>query len=43
MRNMNEIKMPDRSGPGLTKTASSTVVEQGAAGKYATVGRMRKR
>ena len=36
--------MPDRSGPGLTKTASSRpiMVQQGAAGKYAT-GPMRKR
>ena len=37
------ILMPDRSGPGFTKTASGTVVQQGAAGKYATVGRRRKR
>ena len=37
------ILMPDRSWPGLTKTASGTVVQQGAAGKYATVGQMRKR
>ena len=35
--------MPDRSWPGLTKTASGTVVQQGAAGKYATVGQRRKR
>ena len=35
--------MPDRSGPGLTKTASDTVVQQGTVGKYATVGRRRKR
>ena len=28
--------MPDRSGPGQTKTASDTVVQQGAVGKYAT-------
>ena len=35
--------MPDRSWPGSTKTASGTVVQQGAAGKYATVGQMRKR
>ena len=35
--------MPDRSGPGLTKTASDTVVQQGAVGKYATVGRRKKR
>ena len=35
--------MPDRSGPGLTKTASDIVVQQGAVGKYATVGRRRKR
>ena len=37
------IFMPDRSWPGLTKTASGTVVQQGAAGKYATVGQRRKR
>ena len=37
------IIMPDRSAPGLTKTASGTVVQQGAAGKYATIGRRRKR
>ena len=37
------ILMPDRSWPGLTKTASGTVVQQGAAGKYATVGQRRKR
>ena len=43
MRNTNVIVMPDRSGSGLTKTAISTVVQQGAAGKYATVGRRRKR
>ena len=29
--------------PGLTKTASGTVVQQGAAGKYANVGQRRKR
>ena len=40
---MNVIIMPDRSGPGSTKTANDTVVQQGAAGKYATVGRRRKR
>ena len=39
----NVILMPDRSWPGLTKTASGTVVQQGAAGKYATVGQRRKR
>ena len=38
MRNKNVVLMPDRSGP-----ASGTVVQQGAAGKYATVGQMRKR
>ena len=27
MRNKNVILMPDRSGPGLTKTASGTVVQ----------------
>ena len=43
MRNKNVILMPDRSWPGLTKTASGTVVQQGAAGKYATVGQRRKR
>ena len=37
------IIMPDRSCPGSTKTASDTVVQQGAAGKYATVGQRRKR
>ena len=37
------ILMPDRSWPGLTKTASGTVVQQGTAGKYATVGQRRKR
>ena len=37
------IIMPDRSGPGLTKIASGTVVQQGAAEKYATVARRRKR
>ena len=37
------IIMPDRSGPGSTKTANDTVVQQGAVGKYATVGRRRKR
>ena len=37
------IIMPDRSWPGSTKTASDTVVQQGAAGKYATVGQRRKR
>ena len=31
------------AGPGLTKTASHTVVQRGAAGKYATVGRRTKR
>ena len=41
--NKNVIIMPDRSGPGLTKTANDTVVQQGAVGKYATVGRRRKR
>ena len=41
--NKNVIFMPDRSGPGLTKTASGTVVQQGTAGKYATVGHRRKR
>ena len=41
--NKNVIIMPDRSGPGLTKSASDTVVQQGAVGKYATVGRRRKR
>ena len=41
--NKNVIIMPDRSGPGLTKTASDNVVQQGAVGKYATVGRRRKR
>ena len=35
--------MAARSGPGLTKTASDTVVQQGAVEKYATVGRRRKR
>ena len=43
MRNKNVILMPDRSGPGFTKTASGTVVQQGAAGKYVTVEQMRKR
>ena len=43
MRNKNVILVPDRSGPGLTKPASGTVVQQGAAGKYATVGQRRKR
>ena len=37
------IIMPDRSGLGLTKTVSGTVGQQGAVGKYATVGRRRKR
>ena len=37
MRKTNVIIMPDRSWPGSTKTASGTVVQQGAAGKYATV------
>ena len=41
--NNNAILMPDRSGPGLTKTANDTVVQQGAVGKYAIVGRRRKR
>ena len=41
--NKNVIIMPDRSGPGLTKTANDTVVQQGAVRKYATVGRRRKR
>ena len=41
--NKNVIIMPDRSGPVQTKTASDTVVQQGAVGKYATVGRRRKR
>ena len=35
--------MPDRSGLGLTKSVSGTVGQQGSAGKYATVGRRRKR
>ena len=35
--NKNVIIMPDRSGPGLTKTASDTVVQHGAVGKCATV------
>ena len=35
--------MLDRSGPGLTKTASGAVVQQGAAGKYVTVEQRRKR
>ena len=43
MRKNNVIIMPDRSCPGSTKTASDTVVQQGAAGKYATVGQRRKR
>ena len=43
MRNKNVILMPDRSWPGLTKTASGTVVQQGTAGKYATEGQSRKR
>ena len=44
MRNSkNVIIMPDRSGPGSTKTANDNVVQQGAVGKYATVGRRRKR
>ena len=41
MRKTNVIIMPDRSWPGRpgsTKTASGTVVQQGAARKYATVG-----
>ena len=37
MRKKNVIIMPDRSWTGSTKTASDTVVQQGAAGKYATV------
>ena len=37
------IIMPDRSWPGSTQTASVTVVQQGAAGKYATLGQGRKR
>ena len=37
------IIMPDRSWPGSTKTANGTVVQQGAAGKYTTVGQRRKR
>ena len=41
--NKNVIIMPDWSGPGLTKTASDTEVQLGAVGKYATVGRRRKR
>ena len=40
MRNKNVIIMPDRSGPGLT---SSIVVQKGIGGKYATIGRRRKR
>ena len=43
MRNKNVILMPDRSWPGLTKTASGTVVQQGPAGKYATLGQRRER
>ena len=43
MRNKNAILMPDRSGPRLTKTARGTVVQQGAAGIYATVEQRRKR
>ena len=43
MRKKNVIIMPDRSWPGSTMTASGTVVQQGAAGKYATVGQRRKR
>ena len=39
----NVIIMPDRSWPRSTKTASGIVVQQGAAGKYATVGQRRKR
>ena len=39
--NKNVIIMPDRSGPGLTETASDSVVQQGAVGKYATVGQRR--
>ena len=37
------IIVSDRSRLGLTNTASSIVVQQGDAGKYATVGRRRKR
>ena len=39
MRKTNVNIMPDRPWPGSTKTASGTVVQQGAAGKYATVGK----
>ena len=41
--NKNVIIMPDRSGPGSTKTVNDTVVQQGSVGKYPTVGRRRKR
>ena len=43
MRKKNVIIMPDRPWPGSTKTANGTVVQQGAAGKYAAVGQRRKR
>ena len=43
MRKTNVIIMPDRSWPGSTKTPSGIVVQQGAAGKYATVGQRRNR
>ena len=42
MRKKKVIIMPNRSWPGLTKTASGNVVQQGVTGKYATVGQRRK-
>ena len=41
--NKNVIIMPDRSGPGLPKTANDNVVQQGAVGKYATVTKEEER
>ena len=43
MLNMNEILMRNLSRTGLTKTTSGSVGQQGAVGKYETVGRWRKR
>ena len=43
MQITNSKLMPDRSRLELTTTASGAVAQQGACGKYATVGQRQKR
>ena len=42
MQNTVQNAIPDRSRPGLSKTAIGTVAQQGAGGHHATEGQRRR-